>query len=61
MSVEDVEAFRQRARGWIREHLRSVGPQSLSLRNERDIPVQVWAFARNPSDDGQPDGDTGSQ
>jgi SAM-dependent methyltransferase len=31
-----------------------------SLRNERDIPVQVWAFARNPSEDGRPDGDTRS-
>jgi alkylation response protein AidB-like acyl-CoA dehydrogenase len=45
--MEDVEAFRQRARAWIRENLRPVGPVALSLRRERSDEQELVAVARD--------------
>jgi alkylation response protein AidB-like acyl-CoA dehydrogenase len=45
--MEDVESFRQRARGWIRENLRAVGPIVPSLRAGRDDEEELAAVARD--------------
>jgi alkylation response protein AidB-like acyl-CoA dehydrogenase len=45
--MEDVEAFRQRARTWIRGNLRPVGPVALSLRRERSDEQELAAVARD--------------
>jgi alkylation response protein AidB-like acyl-CoA dehydrogenase len=45
--MEDVEAFRQRARAWIRGNLRPVGPVALSLRRERSDEQELAAVARD--------------
>ena len=45
--MEDLEAFRQRARAWIRENLRPVGPVALSLRRERTDEQELDAVARD--------------
>ncbi|HEY1634405.1 MAG TPA: acyl-CoA dehydrogenase family protein [Acidimicrobiales bacterium] len=45
--IENVEAFRQRARAWIHENLRPVGPVALSLRRERSDEQELVAVARD--------------
>jgi alkylation response protein AidB-like acyl-CoA dehydrogenase len=45
--MEDIEAFRQRARSWIRKNLRHVGPVALSLRRERSDEQELAAVARD--------------
>src|SRR5438874_870052 len=45
--IEDLETFRQRARAWIRENLRAVGPIALSLRNVRNDEEELAAVARD--------------
>jgi alkylation response protein AidB-like acyl-CoA dehydrogenase len=44
--VEDVEAFRQRARTWIRANLRNVGVTGMSLRDKPDE-EELAAVARD--------------
>src|SRR5207237_9349654 len=46
-NIEDLEAFEQRARVFIREHLRPVGPQALSLRHVRNDEEELAAVARD--------------
>ena len=45
--VEDLDAFRERARAFIGEHLRRVGPVALSIRNERTDEEEQAAVARD--------------
>jgi alkylation response protein AidB-like acyl-CoA dehydrogenase len=45
--IEPVEAFRQRARAWIRENLRHVGPQVLSLRPDKTDEQELAAITRD--------------
>ena len=45
--IETVERFRERARAWIREHLREVGPTSMSLRADRNDEEELAAVARD--------------
>jgi alkylation response protein AidB-like acyl-CoA dehydrogenase len=45
--VEDLESFRQRARAFIRENLRPIGPVTLSLRTVRSDEEELAAVARD--------------
>jgi alkylation response protein AidB-like acyl-CoA dehydrogenase len=45
--IEDLESFRQRARTWIREHLRHVGPLVQSLRADRNDEEELAEVARD--------------
>ena len=45
--LEAVEAFRARARAWIREHLKPVGPILVTLRDERTDEEELAAVARD--------------
>ncbi|MHB8463716.1 MAG: acyl-CoA dehydrogenase family protein [Acidimicrobiales bacterium] len=45
--MQDLESFRERARAWVREHLRPVGPLALTLRNERDDEEELAAVERD--------------
>ena len=45
--IEDVGEFRQRARAWIRANLRQVGPQALSLRNDRNDEEELAGVERD--------------
>lgn len=47
MTVESVEDFRARARGWIRENLEHVGPLSLTLRKVGTDEDELAAVARD--------------
>jgi alkylation response protein AidB-like acyl-CoA dehydrogenase len=44
---EDLESFRERARAWIHENLRAVGPLALTLRNERNDEEELTGVARD--------------
>jgi hypothetical protein len=44
--TEDVDAFRQRAREWIRANLQQVGTTTVTLRNERTDDEELAAVAR---------------
>jgi alkylation response protein AidB-like acyl-CoA dehydrogenase len=46
-TVEDLESFRQRARAFIRENLRPIGPVTLSLRTVRSDEEELAAVARD--------------
>lgn len=46
-NVESVEAFRLRARTWIRENLRHVGPITLSLRDDRPDEEELAGVERD--------------
>jgi alkylation response protein AidB-like acyl-CoA dehydrogenase len=45
--IEDVEGFRQRARSWIRENLRLIGPVVVSLRSDRTDDEERAEVARD--------------
>jgi alkylation response protein AidB-like acyl-CoA dehydrogenase len=45
--MEDLDAFRQRARAWIREHLQPVGAITVTLRNERTDEEELACVARD--------------
>lgn len=45
--MEDLDSFRQRARAFIRENLRYVGPTTLSLRTVRSDEEELAAIARD--------------
>ena len=45
--LETVDAFRARARAWIREHLKPVGPTLVTLRDERTDEEELAAVARD--------------
>lgn len=47
VEMESVEAFRERARTWIRANLRHVGPLTLSLRNVRSDEEELAEVARD--------------
>ncbi len=45
--IESVDRFRQRARSWIEENLRQVGPLAVSLRGDRNDEEELAAVARD--------------
>jgi alkylation response protein AidB-like acyl-CoA dehydrogenase len=45
--IEDVDSFRLRARSWVRDNLRPVGPLVLSLRADRSDEEELAGVARD--------------
>jgi alkylation response protein AidB-like acyl-CoA dehydrogenase len=46
-AIEDLEAFRQRARAWIEEHLQPIGAVTVTLRNERTDEEELACVERD--------------
>ena len=46
-AMEDLDRFRQRARAWIRENLRPVGPVTYNLRNDATDEEELAAVAHD--------------
>jgi alkylation response protein AidB-like acyl-CoA dehydrogenase len=44
---EDLDAFRARARSWIRSNLRHIGPTTKTLRNELTDEEELAGVARD--------------